>query len=65
MGLGERIRNMEQYTGLYHGEEMKEVGEREREREGEGERRERRRKREKRKMSLVSTNSCLYLHKWF
>lgn len=56
---------MEQYTGLYHGEEMKEVGEREREREGEGERRERRRKREKRKMSLVSTNSCLYLHKWF
>ena len=31
VGLGERIRNMEQYTGLYHGEEMKEVGERERE----------------------------------
>lgn len=28
---------MEQYTGLYHGEEMKEVGEREREREGEEE----------------------------
>lgn len=35
---------MEQYTGLYHGEEMKEVGERERERRGGREKREKREK---------------------
>jgi len=32
---------------------------------GEGEKREGRKRKERRKMSLVSTKSCLYLHKWF